>query len=145
MRHSLYAQALEEFDGAGALTASYTYGDDLISQVREDKKKWVTNYFHYDGQMSTRQLSGLSGNITDTYTYDAFGILTSSTGSTVNNYLYTGEQYDPNAGFYCLRARYMNTEVGRFLSSDPFEGIDFDPATLHRYHYPLSCFFIGTS
>ena len=28
------------------------------------------------------------GNITDTYTYDAFGNLTDRTGTTENNYLY---------------------------------------------------------
>ena len=35
---------------------------------------------------------------TDTYEYDAFGNLVNSTGTTPNNYLYRGEQYDPDLG-----------------------------------------------
>ncbi len=126
---------LEEFDESGALTASYIYGDDLISQVREDKKKWITNYFHYDGQMSMRQLSNTSQAVTDTYTYDAFGVLTSQSGSTPNNYLYTGEQYDPNAGFYYLRARYYDQATGRFLTVDPWAGLERTPESFHKYTY----------
>ena len=77
-----------------------------------------TNYYHYDGLGSTRALSNNSGVITDTYIYDAFGELLNQTGDTENNYLYTGEQYDPNLGFYYLRARYMNPGIGRFISMD---------------------------
>lgn len=49
--------------------------------------------------------------------------------------LFTAEQYDPNAGFYYLRARWMNPETGRFITTDPFEGIDRDPVSLHKYLY----------
>jgi RHS repeat-associated protein len=72
---------------------------------------------------------------TDSYTYAAFGVLKRSTGSTPNNYLYTGEQFDPNSGFYYLRARYMNPELGRFVTTDPFSGLKNDPVTLHKYLY----------
>lgn len=92
-------------------------------------------YYYYDGQLSTRQLSDVSGQVTDTYTYDAFGLLLNGSGSTENNYLYTGEQYDPNCGFYYLRARYYNASVGRFLTMDTFPGMQFEPASLHKYLY----------
>lgn len=52
--------------------------------------------------------------------------------------LLTGEQYDPNAGFYYLRARYYNPGVGRFVTVDPFEGFQYYPATLHDYLYCLN-------
>ena len=45
------------------------------------------------------------------------------------------EQFDPNLGFYYLRARYLNPAIGRFLSMDAFQGINSDPITLHRYLY----------
>ena len=90
---------------------------------------------HYDGQLSTRQLSDNSQQITDTYTYDAFGILLNRSGATENNYLYTGEQYDPNVGFYYLRARYYNPSVGRFISMDTFPGMQFEPGSIHKYLY----------
>jgi uncharacterized protein RhaS with RHS repeats len=50
--------------------------------------------------------------VTDTYDYDAFGNKINSTGATPNNYLYRGEQFDPDLGLYYLRARYYNPLTG---------------------------------
>lgn len=69
----------------------------------------------------------IQGTVTDTYTYDAFGNLIAQTGTTPNDYLYSGERFDANSGFYYLRARYMNPESGRFLSRDSAEGQVSDP------------------
>jgi RHS repeat-associated protein len=85
--------------------------------------------------MSARYLSSPLGSLTDSYIYDAFGSLLHATGSTVNNYLYTGEQYDPNVGFYYLRARYFDQSIGRFTTHDPLLGNPFEPVSLHRYVY----------
>ncbi|GBC61020.1 Rhs family protein [Desulfonema ishimotonii] len=126
-----YAQVLEERDGSGGLIVSYVYGDDLIRQKRGD----AFSYYQYDGQLSTRQLTDGSGNVTDTCIYDAFGEVLSQSGNTENSYLYTGEQYDPNAEFYYLRARYYDPAGGRFLSSDPYAGRQSEPVTLHKYLY----------
>ena len=73
--------------------------------------------------------------MTDTYIYDAFGNLLSKTGTTANDFLYTGEQYDANTGFYYLRARYMNPSTGTFTSMDANAGTIFDPVSLHKYLY----------
>jgi RHS repeat-associated protein len=70
-----------------------------------------------------------------TYDYDAFGNLIHSTGTTLNNYLFTGEQFDPELGFYYNRARYLNTSTGRFWSMDTDEGFDQEPSSLHKYLY----------
>lgn len=68
-----------------------------------------------------------SGKVTDTYAYDAFGNLLKSTGRTVNNYRYCGEQFDSTTGLYYLRARYMDTSTGRFISQDTYQGFIDDP------------------
>ncbi|XCN75438.1 MAG: RHS repeat-associated core domain-containing protein [Candidatus Electrothrix aestuarii] len=125
-----YAQVLEEYEGESTLAVSYLYGDDLIAQNRGD-----LSYYLYDGQLSSRQLVNSSGAVTDSYDYDAFGNLLNSSGSTENDYLYTGEQFDPNAGFYYLRARYYDQGSGRFTSVDPYAGNMHEPITLHRYLY----------
>ena len=125
-----FAQVLEERDAAGNLLVSYVYGDDLISRHESG-----ASYYHYDGQISTRQLTDETEAVTHSYTYDAFGSLTFQDGATANRYLYTGEQYDPNAGFYYLRARYYDPQTGRFTSMDPWEGAPADPMTLHKYLY----------
>jgi RHS repeat-associated protein len=129
-RNRRYAQVLQEVLPGGVVVA-YTYGEDLISQDRND----MLSFYHYDGNMSTRQLTGVTGLVTDTYTYDAFGNLLTSTGSTPNNYRYTGELYDPNAGFYYLRARYYDPEIGRFINRDTYVGSPWEPQSLHKYTY----------
>jgi len=73
--------------------------------------------------------------VTDTYLFDAFGNLLSKTGTTENDFLYSGEQYDINTGFYYLRARYMNPSTGTFTSPDAYAGTIFDPVSLHKYLY----------
>ncbi|MFH2045808.1 MAG: RHS repeat-associated core domain-containing protein [Pseudomonadota bacterium] len=124
-----YAQVLEETDNS-SLTVSYVYGDDLISQNRGS-----SYYYLYDGQMSTRQLVDNSEAVLNEYTYDAFGIILGQAGVVANNYMYTGEQFDPNAGFYYLRARYYNQGVGRFVTVDPWKGNIHEPVSLHKYLY----------
>ena len=126
-----YAQVLEERDEGGSLIVSYVYGGDLISQNRNGS----VSYYHYDGLGSVTALSDEAGNVTDSYVYGAFGNLRDRLGTTVNNYLYTGEQYDPDSGFYYLRARHYMPETGRFATIDPFEGHPGNPLTLHRYMY----------
>ncbi len=91
--------------------------------------------YGYDGHGSVRQLTNPAGAITDSYDYDAFGNLINSTGSTPNNYLFAGEQYDPALDLYYNRARYLNTTTGRFWSMDTDEGNDQDPISLHKYLY----------
>jgi RHS repeat-associated protein len=80
-------------------------------------------------------LKNATGTVTDTYAYDAFGNKISSTGTTPNEFLYRGEQYDTDLGLYYLRARYYNPATGRFMSRDPDVGHIADPATLHKYLY----------
>ena len=108
----------------------YTYGLDLISQ-----KDTATAFYGYDGNGNTRYLTATNATVTDTYVYDAFGIVITNTGTTTSYYRYSGEQYDPNLGFIYLRARYMNPNSGRFLSRDSYAGNVFDPASFHKYIY----------
>jgi RHS repeat-associated protein len=82
-----------------------------------------------------RALTSESGTITDTYIYDAFGILVGKTGTSDNAYLYRGEQWDADLGLYYNRARYLNAGSGRFWNADTYEGYDADPVSLHRYLY----------
>jgi RHS repeat-associated protein len=130
-----YAQVVEEitaYAGTTNLTKVYAYGLDLISQQQPGV---ATNYYGHDGHGSVRYLTSTSGDITDTYTYDAYGNLIASSGSTANNYLYCGEQYDPQLKFYYNRARYLNPDTGRFWTMDTFAGNNEDPLSLHKYLY----------
>ncbi len=133
-----YAQVLEELspETSGLVpTVIYTYGHSLISQDRINGAQWETSFYGYDGHNNVRYLTDGIGNVTDTYDYDAFGNLIARTGSTLNNRLFTGEQFDFDLNLYYLRARYHNPDTGRFWSMDTFEGFGSDPTSLHKYTY----------
>lgn len=126
------AHVIAETDASGQLIAHYTRGDDtLISQERNGTE----TYYIYDGHGSVRMLADENNDITDRYDYDAFGVLTTKTGTTVNPYLYAGEQYDQTTQLYYLRARYMDPAGGRFVTMDRYAGSIFDPVSLHKYLY----------
>jgi RHS repeat-associated protein len=129
-----YAQVVEEVVN-GAVERQYTYGLQRISEDQPINGTWTPSFYGYDGFGSVRQLTNVSASITDTYNYDAFGNLLNSTGTTPNNYLYRGEQFDTDLGLYYLRARYYNPQTGRFLSRDPEDGTPYDPKSLHKYLY----------
>jgi len=125
-----YAQVVEELIG-GAVQRVYTYGLNRISESHASG----SSFYGYDGHGTVRLLTDATANVTDRYDYDAFGDIISQTGSTPNVYLYSGEQNDPNLGFYYLRTRYLNPSTGRFVTSDPFPANSSDPKSLHRYLY----------
>ncbi len=125
-----YAQVILEKQN-NTPVASYSYGDDLISQ----NVNGTTSYFGYDGLGSTKFLTNQAGQITDSYQYDAYGEITDKTGNTDNIYLYTGEQFDRSLNQYYLRARYYNQGVGRFTQMDSWQGKASNPTTLNKYLY----------
>jgi RHS repeat-associated protein len=127
-------EVLEELAN-GTVQRTYTYGINRISENQLINGAWAPSFYGYDGGGHVRALSDISGAVTDTYDYDAFGNLIHSSGSTPNDYLYRGEQFDPDLGLYYLRARYYNSVTGRFLSRDPKPGDFADPASLHKYLY----------
>ena len=129
-----YPQVVEETVG-GAVQRVTTYGLGLISQRRLASGTWISSYFGQDAHGSVRVLTNAAGAVTDTYDYDAFGILVSSSGTTPNSYLYSGEQLDADLGAYYLRERYYNPERGRFFTQDPFAGHLEDPPSQHKYLY----------
>ena len=129
-----YAQVIEEVSG-GAVQREYTYGLQRINENQIVSGTWTPSFYGYDGGGTVRQLTNLAAAVTDRYNYDAFGNLLNSSGTTPNNYLYRGEQYDPDLNLYYLRARYYNPLTGRFMSLDPENGKPIDPKTLHKYLY----------
>lgn len=126
-----FAQVLEEYSIDGKVQTSYVFGHDLIFQKRGD----TISYYHADALGSIRLITNTSGQVTDSYVYDAYGNILGSTGNTVNSYRYTGEQFDQNLGEYYLRARYYNPSTGRFTARDPFAGLLDEPLSLAKYPY----------
>jgi len=129
-----YAQVMDEVVGT-AVNRTYAYGLRRISENQLVGSTWTPSFYGYDGHGNVRFLTSSAGAVTDTYKYDAFGVLIGGSGTTANSFLYSGQQYDSTLGLYYLRARYYNPAVGRFQTADSYEGRIGDPATLHKYIY----------
>jgi RHS repeat-associated protein len=136
-----YSQVFDELTN-GAVTRTYTYGLQRIDEDQLISNQWVPSFYGYDGGGNVRQLTNMAGVVTDTYEYDAFGNEFTVSGSTPNEMMYRGEQYDSDLGLYYLRARYYNPLTGRFMSRDPNEpkllnpdGTPINPRELHKYLY----------
>ena len=129
-----YTQVLDEVQ-SGAVSRTYTWGLELIGEHQAINSAPTTSYYVFDGHGSVRALTDATGTVTDTYDYDAFGNLIHSTGTTPNNYLFAGEQFDPDLHLYYNRARYLNVSTGRFWSIDTDEGNGYEPISLHKYLY----------
>ena len=122
-----------EYDQAGSVTTEYFRGLGLVSTDDTDGQ----TFFHSDGLGSTRVLTDATGGLTDRFNYDAYGVLLpDSVGATEETpFLFAGEQRDGATGLDYLRARYYDTDLGRFISKDPFSGTLGDPFTQHDYQY----------
>ncbi len=125
-----YAQVIEERPDASA-PVLHLVGDDRIARSQGAQTTWL----HGDGLGSTRLLTAADGAAGDRYWFEAFGETEVHTGSSANAFLFAGEQMDPNLGFYYLRARYLDSGVGRFISADSWPGTQCDPLSLHDYIY----------
>ena len=127
----LLSQVLLESDESGNITTEYIYGLDLISAHSEGN----TTFFHGDALGSTRVLTDAAGEVTDRYSYGAYGRLFDHQGSSDNPYQFTGEWQDTATGLDYLRARYYDPDLGRFISKDAFGGLISDPMSQHDYQY----------
>ena len=95
--------------GNSVTVEAYTYdyaGNRTSKTINESN----TTYYVSDTSATLTMVvaeTNEAGEVTDQYSYDAYGNLLEKEGSTENEFLYTGEQYNANTGLYYLRARYM--------------------------------------
>jgi RHS repeat-associated protein len=128
------ANAYADFDGSGALTYRYLYGqalDELFARV--DAAGSNTVWHLSDRLGSVRQLVSTDGTVLDALTYDSYGnILNETNPGAGDRFKYTGREYDAVLGMYYYRARYYAPGSGRYQSEDPltFAGGD---TNLYRY------------
>ena len=121
------ANAAAEVDNTGAAIAHYA--QDLgIDEPLAMQRSGALSFYSADGLGSITSLTTGTGALADTFRYDTFGNLASSTGAIVNPYRYTAREYDADSGLYDNRARHYDPRIGRFLSQDPIwfgGGINF--------------------
>jgi RHS repeat-associated protein len=65
--------------------------------------------------------------VVGTFTYDAYGKPTASTGVVSTPFGFAGQYTDAETGFVYLRARYYDPATGQFISRDPLTGTTGQP------------------
>jgi RHS repeat-associated protein len=108
----------------------YLMGMDVLGQ--QQNGSW--SYFNHDGLGSVRQVTNANGDVTYAAGYEPYGSLLEYAGASNTPFGYAGEYTDSN-DLINLRARYYNSDLGRFLTRDPFGGILTMPASLNGYSY----------
>jgi RHS repeat-associated protein len=118
---SIYAldgdNLVEETNSSGVAVARYSQGlniDEPLAELRSG----TSSYYEEDGLGSVTTLSNAAGAVASNYTYDSFGNMVATSGSIVNNFRYTGREWDPETSLYYYRARYYDPVRGRFTSED---------------------------
>jgi len=108
-------------------TTSYIYGPS--GQPTEQITGSSATYLLADQQGSTRLLTNSAGTIVGTYSYDAWGNVTSHTGEAATNLQYDGQYTDAETGYQYLRARYYDPSIGQFITRDPLGSLTAEPYT----------------
>jgi RHS repeat-associated protein len=84
-------------------------------------------YLHHDQQGSTRLLTGSTGTVAATTTYDAYGNKLGSTGASTTVLGYDGQYTSSDTGLIYLRARAYDPATAQFMTPDPIRAITRQP------------------
>lgn len=117
--HSLAVpQLAAEGPTANSLTRTHVYGHGRI----ETLDATTPTYYLTDALGTVTTATDANHTLWRDYRYEPFGAIRSSTGSVValgSQFGLAGEQLDQKTNLYNLRARNLDPNTGRFLSSDP--------------------------
>jgi RHS repeat-associated protein len=122
---------LAEANSSNVIMKYYIHGAGLMAMVTPSDDVFI---YHYDAVGNTIAMTDETENIINSYAYTPFGILANENESVIQPFKFVGQHgvmTEPN-GFYYMRARYYDTEVGRFISEDP---IGFDGGNVNLYAY----------
>ncbi len=122
---------IAEADSSNTITRYYIYGAGLLAMVTPEGEVYS---YHYNATGSTTAMTNQSKTIVNKYAYDAFGAVLNQVEAVLQPFKYIGQFgviAEPN-GFYYMRARYYDPNVGRFISEDP---LGFGGGDVNLYAY----------
>ena len=112
---------------SGVATAVYTQEPGLYGNLISQRRSGVSRFYHFDARGDTRNLMDSAQNVTDSKTYDAWGNVIASTGSTPTPFQFVGRkgyQADLATQSVYVRARHFHSRPGRWSSLDPLNHMD---------------------
>lgn len=110
---------IEQRTGDTVLHFHYDSSDEIIGFAYGEN-----DYFYVKNSMGDIiGITDINGNLVASYTYDAWGKVTSVTGSNteignLNPLRYRSYYYDSDIQMYYLQSRYYDPEIGRFINCD---------------------------
>ena len=112
------SRVLMETDENGTPLVIYIYGLGLASRYRADG---TVHFYHGDNVGNVIAMTDVNGDVTHSYSYDAFGRLLDSVEADDNPFTFVGLHgvMREAAGLYFMRARFYDAQTGRFLGEDP--------------------------
>ncbi len=121
---------VEEQDDTGTTQATYVvkFDDSTRRYVLHSMRRGGTDYYyHCDDLGNVMAVTDETGAVVERYEYEDFGkpaffdgAGAPLAGSAIGNpYLFTGQRYDAETGWYSFPARYLDPETGRFVTRDP--------------------------
>ena len=124
---------LAEANGSNQILRYYVYGQGLLAMVTPSGASYS---YHYDATGNTVAMTDGSQAVVNRYAYTPYGRIVgkAETPGLTQPFQYVGQSgvmAEPN-GFYYMRARYYDPEVGRFVSEDP---IGFEGGDVNLYAY----------
>jgi len=122
---------IAEADGNNEITRYYIHGAGLLAMVTPSDQ---VSCYHFNGTGSTVAMTDAAQSVINQYRYDPFGNIISQSETIPQPFTFIGQygvMTEPN-GFYYMRARYYDPQVGRFISEDP---IGFDGGDVNLYAY----------
>ena len=143
-------EIIAEYDGANSLLARYTHStlhtDDILAVdvksagVAAGLAQNAQTYTYLkDVQGTIRDVSDPNGNKIQHYVYSAFGTLLGIQDAQANDvtlnsplrtsFTFTGRELNTESGLYFNRARYYDSNIGRFIQKDPSPGKISIPGT----------------
>ncbi len=126
------------WDWASGLPEMLSDGNDLYLVGHDTLGQWdgaTWDYYLPDGLGSIRQKTDAAGTVTSSREWTPFGV---EVGTVQAGLGYTGEWKDTSVDLQYLRARWFDSQMGRFTQKDPWNGNHQRPQTLHPYAYVVN-------
>ncbi|MCB9940713.1 MAG: hypothetical protein H6823_20945 [Planctomycetaceae bacterium] len=124
---------LTDIDSTGPQPAvdsvRYLHGPAVDQVFAQEDAAGEVEWHLTDHLGTVRDLIDDTGAVVNHLKYDSFGnVISQSNSAIATRYQFTSREFDAETGLHYFRARYYNTETGRFISEDPIGlrgGINF--------------------